>query len=40
MLGDYEIEQAIRVGKMVRNGAASQMNELISNVLQPELQPA
>ncbi len=39
-VGDYEIDQAIRVGKMVRNGAASQMNELLSNILQPELQLA
>ena len=39
-VGDDEINQAIRVGKMVRNGAASQMNQLLSNVVEPELQLA
>ncbi len=37
-IGEDEIEQAVKVGKMVRNGAASQMDQLLSNVIQPELQ--
>ncbi len=39
-VGEDEINQAVRVGKMVRNGASSQMNQLLSNMVQRELQLA